>query len=78
MYLELNNEKIKKVENITNTDYEVKGNLVPAENVETMIENLLIEIDCLQEKIDDLENKEYINELDYDEIGKDIKLGIYD
>lgn len=78
MYLELNNEKIKKVENITNTDYEVKGNLVPAENIETMIENLLIEIDCLQEKIDDLENKEYINEPDCDEIGKDIKLGIYD
>ena len=39
-----------------------------------------------QEKIDkvekitlrNLENKEYINEIDYDEIGKDIRFGIYD
>lgn len=78
MYLELSDEIIKKVENITNTDYEVKGNFIPAENIETMIEDLLTEIDGLQEKVDDLENKEYIDEPDYDEIGKDIRLGMYE
>lgn len=78
MYLELSDEIIKKIENITNTDYEVKGNLIPAENVEVMIQDLLTEIDGLQEKIDDLESKKYIDEPDYDEIGKDIRFGLYE
>jgi hypothetical protein len=79
MYLELSDEIIKKIEKITNTDYEVKGNLIPAENVEAMIQDLLTEIDGLQEKLEDiLENTKITYEPDYDEIGKDIRLGIYD
>lgn len=79
MYLELSDEIIKKIEKITNTDYEVKGNLIPAENVEAMIQDLLTEIDGLQEKLEDiLENTKITYETDYDEIGKDIRFGIYD
>ena len=75
----LSDEIIKKIEKITNTDYEVKGNLIPAENVEAMIQDLLTEIDGLQEKLEDiLENTKITYEPDYDEIGKDIRLGIYD
>lgn len=58
-------EKIKKVEEKTMTDYNIIWK--DAENVEgyvtaddlfTMVEDLLYEIDHLEEKIEDLENKE--------------------
>ena len=79
MYLELSDEIIKKIEKITNTDYEVKGNLIPAENVEAMIKDLLTEIDGLQEKLEDiLENTKMTYEPDYEEIGKDIRFGMYE
>lgn len=58
-------EKIKKVEEKTMTDYDiiwkdaenVEG-YVTAEDLFTMVEDLLYEIDHLEEKIEDLENKE--------------------
>ena len=56
MYIEIDEEIIKKVEEITITDYEARGNLVPAENIESMIEDLLAEIDSLNEKIEDMED----------------------
>lgn len=55
MYIEIDEEIIKKVEEITITDYETKGDLVPGEHIEQMIENLLNEIDSLNEKIEDME-----------------------
>jgi len=51
---------IKKVEEITITDYEAKGNQVPAENIEPMIEDLLYEIEKLQERYNELD--EYLKE----------------
>ena len=48
---------IKKVEELTMTDYEAKGNQVPAENIEAMIEDLLLEIEKLEEKYNDLEER---------------------
>ena len=48
---------IKKVEELTITDYEAKGNQVPAENIEGMIEDLLLEIEKLEEKYNDLEER---------------------
>ena len=48
---------IKKVEEITITDYQSKGNQVPAENVEPMIEDLLMEIQRLEDRNIDLEEK---------------------
>lgn len=61
---------IKRVQDITSTDYEIiwkdaeniDGYILP-ENLMSMIEDLLCEIDILEEKIEYLENKE---EIDYD------------
>lgn len=58
-------EKIKKVEEKTMTDYDVVWKdaenvqgYITAEDLFTMVEDLLYEIDHLEEKIEDLENKE--------------------
>lgn len=75
MYLKLDDEVIKKIEKITINDYEISGNLVPAENIEIIIKDLIIEIDSLQERKNENLN---VAEPDYDEIGKDISLGMYD
>lgn len=56
MYLELKQDLIDKIEEITCTDYERKGDYIPAENIENMIKDLLCEIDRLSEKIEDMEN----------------------
>ncbi len=76
--MKLDQEKIDKVEKITLNDYKSVNGFITVENVEEMIDNLLTEIDSLKEEFRNLENKEYINEIDYDEIGKDIRFGIYD
>lgn len=76
--MKLDQEKIDKVKKITLNDYKSVNGFITVENVEEMIDNLLTEIDSLKEKFRNLENKEYINEIDYDEIGKDIRFGIYD
>jgi hypothetical protein len=51
---------IKTVESITITDYEAKGNQVPAENIEAMLEDLLFEIEKLEERYKELD--EYVKE----------------
>lgn len=58
-------EKIKKVKEKTMTDYNIiwkdKENVegyITADDLFTMVEDLLYEIDHLEEKIEDLENKE--------------------
>ena len=56
MYLEMEEEKIKKIEEITVTDYEAKGNMIPAKNIYSLIDDLLYEINCLNEKIEDMQN----------------------
>lgn len=56
MYLELDKKIIDKIEEITCTDYERKGDYIPVENIENMIKDLLYEIDRLNEKIEDMEN----------------------
>lgn len=73
--MKLDQEKIDKIEEITLNDYKDVDGFITVENAEEMIDNLLTEIDSLKEM---LEKKEIVCELDYDEIGKDIKLGIYD
>lgn len=51
-------EKIlKAVFEITMTDYGCKGNQVPAENIESMLEDLLLGIEKLEERYTDLEEK---------------------
>lgn len=56
MYLELDKKTIDKIEEMTCTDYERKGDYIPSENIENMIKDLLYEIDILSEKIEDMEN----------------------
>lgn len=51
---------IKKVEELTITDYESEGNKVPAENIESMIEDLLYEVDKWKERYEELD--EYVKE----------------
>ena len=48
-------EKIKEAEKITCTDYDIIGNLIPAENLMSIVEDLLVEIDTLNERYEDLE-----------------------
>lgn len=71
-YLKLDDEMISRIEKETIIDYERKGNFIPIENIKPMLEDLLIIIDELREK----NEEEYAP--DYDEIGKDIRLGIYE
>lgn len=71
-YLKLDDEMISRIEKETIIDYERKGNFIPIENIKPMLEDLLIIIDELREK----NEEEYAP--DYDEIGKDIRMGTYE
>lgn len=51
---------IKAVEEITLTDYGCKGNQVPIENIESMVEDLLLEIERLEERYKELD--EYVKD----------------
>ena len=55
MYIQLNEDLYKKIQSITMTDYEAKGDFIPSESIEPMLEDLISEIDRLQEKYEDLE-----------------------
>lgn len=55
MYIKLNEDLYNKIKNITFTDYEATGDFIPSESIEPMLEDLLLEIDRLQEKYNDLE-----------------------
>ena len=50
-------EKIKEAERITCTDYEIIGNLIPAENLMSVVEDLLVEIETLNERYEELEKE---------------------
>ncbi|HBF68730.1 MAG TPA: hypothetical protein DDW20_05390 [Firmicutes bacterium] len=76
--MKLGQEKIDKIEEITLTDYGIVDGTLSIENVESIIDDLLTKIDGLKGEIRDLKNKEYIDEPDYDEIGKDIRFGMYE
>ena len=73
--MKLDQKKIDKIEEITLTNYESVDGVIPIESVESIIDNLLIEISILKES---LKRKKIVCEPDYDEIGKDISLGMYD
>lgn len=55
MYVKFDWEIYKKICEVTGTDYEAIGEFVPAENFESMINDLLHEIDIKKEQIEDLE-----------------------
>lgn len=53
-------EKIKKAQDYTITNYDLEGDFIPVDALMSCIEDLLVEIDYLQEKIEDL--RELYNE----------------
>lgn len=55
MYLKINKKLREKIEEITKTDYEFKEDYLPSENIMSVIESLIYEIDYLKEKNEDLE-----------------------
>ena len=58
MYYKLNEneyQRIQKVSNLTNTDYELNGNFIPVENLMSVIEDLVYELNNLEKKYKDLE-----------------------
>lgn len=57
MYMRINKELIEKIEKITMVDYETTENeltgcLIPVENIEAVIEDLLLEYNALKEKLE--------------------------
>lgn len=53
MYIELNERLVNKI-NSLGTDYELKGNMLPSENLQSLLEDLFIELDEAQEQLEDL------------------------
>lgn len=54
-YLEMDEKLIKRIEEITNTDYNFDGCKVLAENCISIIEDLIIEYDNVMSEYDDFE-----------------------
>ena len=52
---EYERDLIKRVQKRTITDYEVKGEFVPVDSFTSMLEDLLMEIDRLEEEKEDIE-----------------------
>ena len=48
-------EKLFRVSKMTMTDYELIGNIIPVESLMSIIEDLLVEVGKLEEKIEDIE-----------------------
>lgn len=66
--------KIKEAEKITMVDYELQGNYIEANSLISLIEDLMLEISSLEDKISDLEdtieNDYELKHVDpYEEIG---------
>lgn len=58
MYYKLNEDELERMfraSKITMTDYELIGNFAPVENLMAAIEDLLIELDKAEERIEQIE-----------------------
>lgn len=74
MYMKIDEEKLKQIQGITCTDYEAKLGYLPVESLNDIIDDLLLEIHRLEEKIEDMEqdienNYELKNVNPYEEYG---------
>ena len=54
-YIKIEDEMLKRIQGITLTDYGEKLGYVPAESATDIIADLILEIDRLEEKIEDIE-----------------------
>lgn len=55
MYTKIDEDKLKEIQSITMTDYEAKLGYLPTEILNDIIDDLLLEIHRLEEKIEDME-----------------------
>lgn len=55
MYLEIDEKLKDKIEKITITDYDFKGNFLPSESITSIFDDLIYEINRLEKKYEDLE-----------------------
>lgn len=53
-------EMIKKIQEITMHDYELKGNFIPQNSLWLMVEDLLCELDNKEEKLENY--KQYVSD----------------
>lgn len=53
-------ETIKKIQEITMHDYELKGNFIPQNSLWLMVEDLLCELDNKEEKLENY--KQYVSD----------------
>ena len=56
MYLEMREELLKKVTEITITDNGVKRNMIPCESNIPMIEDLVMSVEHYKEELEDIKN----------------------
>lgn len=59
MYYKLCESELKKVQDAsseTMTDYQIEGNMIPVDNMMSLIEDLLVELHKRDERISDLES----------------------
>lgn len=53
MYTEFDENLCKEIENITNTDYEMRGDLIEVEALKIMLEDMICAYDVLLEELED-------------------------
>ena len=75
MYIKLDEEKLKEIQEITMTDYEAKLNYIPSENIINIIDDLLCEIHNMEEKIKDME-QDIENNYELKEVNPYIEYGV--
>ena len=56
-FIKLGDETIRKIISYTGGNYDCKGDFVCAEDIDVIIEDLLIELECKDAKINDLKNQ---------------------
>lgn len=74
MYVKMDEEKLKQIQEITCTDYEAKLGYLPVESLNDIIDDLILEVHRLEEKIEDMQqdienNYELKNINPYEEYG---------
>ena len=52
MYYKIDEEVLKEIQNITNTNYEKEGEFLSIESINDIIEDLLLEIEHLEEELE--------------------------
>lgn len=57
MRIKINEETIKEIEELTITSYEYENGSIPVENVESILDDLLLEIKKLEKRLEELDHE---------------------